>query len=96
MSFDDYIRWRVEEDRHLQGSFIFDRKGHQLVDFVGKFENLAEDFGHVCRQIGVDASLPHENASKHDTWRSYYNDHTAGLIAEAYKEDIEAFGYSFE
>ncbi len=96
MSFDDYIKWRVEEDLHLQSSFIFDRHGTQLVDFVGRFENLATDFGQVCDKIGVKASLPHENASKHDGYKKYYNDTTAALIAEAFEPDIKAFGYSFE
>lgn len=96
MSFDDYIKWRVEEDLHLQSSFIFDRHGTQLVDFVGRFENLSEDFATVCNKIGVNASLGHENASKHDGYKKYYNDTTAGLIADAFKEDIEAFGYEFE
>ena len=96
MTFDEYIKWRVEEDRHLQGEFVFDRHGNQLVDFVGKFENLSEDFAYVCDQIGIDVSLPHENASKHEAWRSYYTDETAALVEEAFRPDIEAFGYSFE
>lgn len=96
MTFDDYVKWRVEEDLHLQTSFIFDRHEKQLVDFVGRFENLSEDFAAVCRTIGVATSLPHENASKHDGYQKYYNDTTASLIAEAFKPDIEAFGYEFE
>lgn len=96
MSFDEYIRWRVEEDRHLQKDFLFDRDGRQLVDFVGKLEHLREDFSTVCEQIGLDLELPHENASEHATWRSYYTDETAALVAEAFRDDIETFGYSFE
>ena len=96
MSFDEYIRWRVEEDLHLQKSFVYDRHDNQLVDFVGRFENLADDFAQVCARIGVDASLPHENASDHAGYQRYYNDTTAGLIADAFKPDIEAFGYEFE
>lgn len=96
MTFDEYIRWRVEEDRHLQKDFVFDRHGTQLVDFVGKIENLSEDFETITERIGIDARLGHENASKHAAWRSYYTDETAALIADAYREDIEAFDYSFE
>lgn len=96
MSFEDYIRWRVEEDRHLQLDFLVDRHGKQLVDFVGRYENLAEDFGHICRRIGIVAELPHVNASKHAAYRSYYSDATASMIAEAYAPDIQAFGYAFE
>jgi hypothetical protein len=63
---------------------------------VGKLEHLRRDFSTVCEQIGLDLELPHENASEHDTWRSYYTDETAALVAEAFQDDIETFGYSFE
>ena len=96
MTFDEYIRWRVDEDVNLQRDFVYDRHGTQLVDFVGKIEHLSDDFATVCSRIGIPATLGHENSSKHDAWRSYYTDETAALIAEAYKDDIETFGYSFE
>lgn len=96
MTFDEYIRWRVEEDRHLQKDFVYDRHDNLLVDFVGKIENLQDDFAVVCDRIGIPAELPHENASQHDAWRSYYTDETKTLIAEAFAPDIEAFGYTFE
>lgn len=96
MTFDEYIRWRVDEDRQLQRDFIYDRHGTQLVDFVGKLEHLNADFATVCDRIGIDASLPHENASEHAAWRSYYTDETAALVDEAFRDDIDTFGYSFE
>ena len=96
MTFDEYIRWRVDEDRQLQKDFLVDRHGNLLVDFVGKLEHLRRDFGTVCERIGLDLELPHENASEHATWRSYYTDETAALVADAFREDIDAFGYSFE
>jgi hypothetical protein len=96
MTFDEYIRWRVDQDRHLQKEFVYDRDDTLLVDFVGKMENLRDDFKIVCDRIGISVELPHENASQHDAWRSYYTDETAALIEDAYREDIEAFGYSFE
>ena len=41
-----------------------DDNGKLLVDFVGKFENLREDFKTVSRQLGFeDAALPHVNSS---------------------------------
>jgi hypothetical protein len=96
MTFDEYIRWRVTEDKHLQSSFVVDAQGNEIVDFIGRFENLADDFGHVCKAIGIELGLPHENKSKHDTFRRYYTDETAALIAEHFAEDIERFGYTFD
>lgn len=96
MSFDDYIKWRVEEDLHLQSDFVVDRHGQQLVDVVGRFEQLEADFAAIAARIGVKASLPHVNASEHATFRHYYTDATAALIADAFADDIERFGYAFE
>jgi hypothetical protein len=96
MTFDDYIKWRVEEDLHLQGSFIFDRHGKQLVDHVAKLEEIGTEFPKICERIGVQATLPHENRSQHDRYVTYYTDTTRELIAEAFAPDIEAFGYTFD
>ena len=55
-----------DKHRHIipQSDFIFDDRGNQIVDFVGRFENLQRDFDHVCRQLGLeDSTLPHRNSS---------------------------------
>lgn len=96
MTFDEYIRWRVTEDKHLQSSFVVDAQGNEIVDFVGRFEHLADDVRHVGERIGWELELPHENASRHDTFRSYYTDETAALVAEHFAEDIDRFGYAFD
>jgi hypothetical protein len=96
MTFDEYIRWRVVEDKHLQSSFVLDAQGNEIVDFVGRYENLHDDFAHVCATIGWDLELPHENVSRHSSFRSYYTDETAALVAQHFAEDVERFGYSFD
>jgi hypothetical protein len=94
-NFDEYIEWRVNEDRHLQKDFITGLDGRVLVDFIGKYENLAEDFRHVCQNLHVTASLPHLNKSAHRNYESYYNAGTRKLVEENFREDIELFGYEF-
>lgn len=86
----------MEKDKHLQKEFLTDRDGKLMVDFVGRFENLQEDFRHVCKTIGIECSLPHVNRSQHVDYRTYYNDKTIQLVYEHFKEDIEMFGYAFE
>jgi hypothetical protein len=36
-----------------QYNFLFDTDNNQLVDFIGRFENLQEDFNIVCDKIGI-------------------------------------------
>jgi len=50
--------------RHIvpQSQFLYDEKGKCLVDFVGKFEHLQEDFNTVCQQLAINTiTLTHKN-----------------------------------
>lgn len=94
-SFDNYIRYRCDEGVSLQSSFVFDSSGKKIVNYVGRFENLSADFEQICRDLSIDAKLPHKNASKRKKdWRAYYTDETYDLVRKAYDRDITAFGYA--
>lgn len=101
--FEEYVEWIVceskEKDENFlthQKDFFYDKDGNKLVDFIGKFENLNEDFHYIANQIGLkNVELPHKNKSSHKHYREYYNDHTRKLVEEYFKDDIELFGYEF-
>lgn len=93
-SFDEYIDWRINHDLHLQKDFFYDEQGTLLIDYVGKLETLNDDFQDICDKIGITASLGHLNQSRQDSFLKYYNPTTIALVAEAFREDVETFGYS--
>jgi hypothetical protein len=95
LSFAEYLDWRIRSDKFLQKDFVTDESGNMLIDFVARFENLEEDAAQIFRKIGVDATLPHRNRSRHDDYRSYYDDRTRELVADHFRDDIEMFQYSF-
>ena len=85
--FDDYVP---------QVNYIMDETGNALVDFIGRYENLEEDFHTICVRIGIPTPpLPHLNPSMHRNYRAYYDEDAKRLVAEHYAADIDRFGYSF-
>jgi hypothetical protein len=95
-----------------QYEYIQDKNGQQLVDFIGKFENLQNDFDLICERLNLGTIvLPHINKPKNmynifrlfpnDNGRKrhyseYYNAETKDIVGEVYRVDIEKFDYSFE
>jgi chondroitin 4-sulfotransferase 11 len=79
-----------------QTDWITDSQGNVMIDYIGRFERLREDFGEVCTRIGRQAELPHEKASPNRSYRSEYTPETADIVARRFAADIALFGYSFE
>ncbi len=106
--FESFLRWKLKADRpyqfhidtsiELQSDYLIDLRGKVIVDFIGRYENLADDFRQACAKIGIDPPrLPHKRqATDRKDYRRYYTDETAQLIADRFKTDIEMFGYAFD
>jgi len=71
-SFKDFVMnklpapGRDDKHRHImpQTEMLCDHDGNLLVDFVGKFEQLQQDFNKVCKHLGFGYSrLSHVNSS---------------------------------
>jgi hypothetical protein len=94
-SFDEYIRWRCKEEVRYQKDFIYSDDNQLLVDFVGRFERLDEDFHTICSRIGITASLPKLNVSNETPYRKFYTEETQDLVRRAFDPDIKLLGYEF-
>ena len=86
----------VNEHHHRPQIDYLTIDGKISVDFIGRFENVAEDWQKVCEAVGVQLPLGHARASSgRKSYRDYYNNETRDCIAEVYKKDIEEFDYEF-
>lgn len=101
--FDDFVkRWlnraNIWKWHHFkpQQHFMEDKRRKIDLDFIGLFENLAEDFAHIAHRVGVSATLQSTNPSRHRDYRNYYSDETREMVAAVYAEDIALLGYDFD
>lgn len=79
-----------------QLNWVADEQGRVLMDMVGRYESLSEDFERVCEAIGRRASLPHLKKSANTDYRRKYDSATVDIVARWFEKDIHAFEYRFE
>lgn len=78
-----------------QLNWLTNEKGEIIVDFVGRFENLENDFQLICERIGRHVDLPFVNKSEHREYQFYYDDTTKEIVRKWFEKDIDLFNYSF-
>lgn len=92
--------YKVRENSLLapQVRWLTDMSDALLIDFVGRFEHLAEDWKEVTSQAGLlDTQLPKLNISNRSgDYKRAYTPDLVDIVSNAYSEDFRAFDYSFE
>jgi len=82
-----------------QLDFLQTSAGVLGVDFVGRFENVAEDYKKICVHLGLHPApkLPHVQKSTR-VWHysAYYDDEMVQMVQQRFAQDIDCFGYRFE
>lgn len=84
-----------DADSLFQHNYVYDESGHEIVDYVGRYERLQEDYAKILTRIGISAELPFANVTIHRPYTSYYTDETRTLVEKLYAIDIKKFNYSF-
>lgn len=94
--FEKYLDWEIRRGKMSQHHYVCGANGEWLVDFVGYYERLQEDFEMVCARLKVNAQLRQANSSSHRDYKTYYTPITRERVAKHFQRDIELFGYEFE
>ena len=108
-SFEDFLKFKLEEPRPYhyildaskepQWFSVVDMNGKCLMDFIGRYENLENDFNSVLKKIGIKKKikLPRKRKAKDrdKDYRKYYTDRAAEIVEKHFRIDIEKFGYKF-
>jgi hypothetical protein len=94
-SFDWFVKNRLHTLKD-QLYYITDANGNIGVDFIGRYENLADDFSQVCTKLNIlDPQLPRKNSEGAPLYINHYDDHLIEIVARRYKRDIEYFKFEF-
>jgi hypothetical protein len=105
LTFEEFTNWiQNSSDTSIHSSvhknqldWFLDENGKVIVDFIGKFENLEDDYKIIMKKLGVDKELPHANNGNNNKlhYAEYYTPKTIDIITKKFKVDIEYFGYEF-
>jgi len=112
LSFNDFCKWNVnavkDSKSNINGKlntltgFLFDDNGELLVDFVGKLENVNEDFKVIAKRLNFplenphNINVPHINITDREpNYRKYYDEESKSIISDGFYYDLVNFNYSF-
>lgn len=103
MDFSDFVSHLsgisdVNVNRHLKSqSFFVCHQGKPIVSYVGKFEDVTNEWTFLVDKLGLPA-LPHSNksAASLTSYTTHYTPEIARMAYDRYKLDIELFGYADE
>lgn len=99
-SFEDFLQWpQVARLARRNYQITHVRKRPAVHRFL-RYEHLAEDLDEVWRELGLPGSpdLPRAKGGARPataTYRSFYTDETAALVAQLFDRTIAERGYTF-
>jgi len=93
-TFDWFCRVFVPTCGSRQTRQLCDYDNNLFADFVGRFENLEEDWKHICGKLEIPhTKLPRVNVSPKYDVDSFFDDDLLEFFLEEYKDEYEVFGY---
>ncbi|MEL6812984.1 MAG: sulfotransferase family 2 domain-containing protein [Bacteroidota bacterium] len=95
-TYEQFLESKINHQTFSQLYFLTDSKGNVPMDFIGRFENLQEDFTIVCERLGIeDPSLPKLLVRKYGHYTDHYTPATKDLIYKLYKNEIDYFKFEY-
>ena len=97
MSFEQFVD--VVTSIEVTNMDIHFRPQHTFIpgplDYIGKFEDLNDDYVKILQKIGIKTSesLLHKNKTNPTNFKEYYNEMIIQKVITIYKKDFELFGY---
>ena len=93
---DKQFQKTILEWDHFKPQYLFfcDEKRKVNVDFIGKLENIKEDFKKISKKLNIKEDLGTLNKSENkNDYESYYNEKMKKIVRDIYNKDFEVFKY---
>jgi Sulfotransferase family len=95
-TYEEFLNEKIDHSTFSQLYFLTDSTGKVPMDFVGRFENLQEDFNTVCSHLGIDdPALPKLLVRNYGQYTDGYTAKTKDLVHQLYQEEIAYFGFEY-
>lgn len=102
-NFDSFVsKWLSKEAArsviHLtpMHHFFENQQGMIAADFIGRFENIEQDYNQIREKLGIGDPLPHLNPSSKTQYTHQYSTKMIDKVAKVYERDISEFNYDFD
>lgn len=100
-TFDSFVLNYLDHDKihsqlllKPQYVFIFNEKDECMVDFIGRFENINNDFDVISKKLNIVTELKKTNSSDRVSYVAYYqNSDVKNKVVKLYRKDFELLGY---
>ena len=92
-----YKEWLIKQLSSQQNMVAIPQSTYinRPLDFIGRYENLENDYQYFIKKIGGEKELPHYNKSiDHESWEHYYDDELKEIVSKHFKDDFDLFGYA--
>lgn len=84
--------------KEQQSSYITDKDGKIIVNYVARFENFNSEFNTITKKIGITIpTIMHTNKSGNKVkYRDLYDDEMIAFVKKHHQTDMELFDYGIE
>ena len=88
--------FRINMVLPTQYSYVYDNYGNNLLDYIGRFENLENDFKFIKDKLSIEQDLGHRNKNtleKDSNYMKYYTSESIKIVNKVYENDFKYFNY---
>ena len=101
-NFNEWIlkhNYRINKGLPTQYSYVYDNCGNILLDYIGRFENLENDFKYIKEKLSIKKVLGHRNKNtieRDSDYMKYYTSESIKIVNKVYEKDFKYFNYEMK